>query len=568
MKRFAIPALLAAASFAVYLPTLRFDFVMDDARQIEMMESRFTWSQIPSYFTTDVWSYVNRERANYYRPVFLLWLMLNYQALGLDHAAWHASAVLAHALATLLLYFLARRLTGDETTAAIAALIFGVHPVHLEGVAWVSGATEPLWAMLFFAALLLFVAARQETARLGRARWLRIGSATMFALAVLAKETAAVTPLLIFGYTWLFPESPADTGARRARSALSAAIVYLQIVVVYLGMRLFALGGFAPKVGLWSPKKMIATLPAAAWLYVRELVWPFHLTIFPRVTEAWRPGLGKFAAPVLGSAITLAALVWIWRRSRLAAFCVLLLAVPLLPAFDLRAFPPYDFVHDRYLYVPSAGLCILLALALRKLPSVSQVAATAALVAVLALLTVRESQPWRNAMTLAEHAVSLAPESLPAQSLMASALIQQDRYAEATPWVERVLKVTPGSATMHMTLGLCHLKQSHWSQAAAEFRLVINGLPDNAQSHLCLGMAELEMGQIEDAESHMREAVRLRPHASVQYRGYRFYLADLLERKGDFPSALAQYNAELEEYPDEEWVLDRASALKRKMAGN
>ena len=139
---------------------------MDDARQIEMMESRFTWSQIPSYFTTDVWSYVNRESANYYRPVFLLWLMLNYQTLGLDHAAWHASAVLAHALATLLLFFLARRLTGDETAAAIAALIFGVHPVHVEGVAWVSGATEPLWAMLFFATLLLFVA-RQETARPG-----------------------------------------------------------------------------------------------------------------------------------------------------------------------------------------------------------------------------------------------------------------------------------------------------------------------------------------------------------------------------------------------------------------
>ena len=210
----------------------------------------------------------------------------------------------------------------------------------------------------------------------------------------------------------------------------------------------------------------------------------------------------------------------------------------------------------------------MLALALRKLSSVSQVVVIAALVTVLALFTVRESQPWRNAMTLAEHAVSLAPESLPAQSLMASALDPADRYAEATPWVERVLKVTPESATMHMTLGLCHLKQSHWSQAVAEFRLVITGLPDSAQSHLCLGMAELEMGQIEDAESHMREAVRLRPQASVQYRGYRYYLADLLERKGGLPGALAEYNAELDEYPDEAWVLDRASALKRKIAGN
>src|ERR1700722_14817207 len=91
MKRFAIPALLAAASVAVYLPTLKFDFVMDDARQIEMMESRFTWSQIPSYFTTDVWSYVDNRTANYYRPIFVVWMMLTYQLFGLSHALWHAT---------------------------------------------------------------------------------------------------------------------------------------------------------------------------------------------------------------------------------------------------------------------------------------------------------------------------------------------------------------------------------------------------------------------------------------------------------------------------------------------
>ncbi len=570
MKRFAIPALLAAASVAVYLPTLKFDFVMDDPRQIEMMESRFTWSQIPSYFTSDVWSYVERQNANYYRPVFVLWLMLNYQFFGLDHAAWHASAVVAHALATLLLFFLARRLTGDEIVAGIAALIFAVHPVHLEGVAWVSGATEPLWATLFFATLLMFVAARHDPLP-KRARWMRIGAVAMFTLAVFTKETALVAPLLIFGYAWIFPEREEEPRAKRARSAFAAAIPYLQVVVVYFAMRLFALGRFSPKLVHWSLKRLMVTLPAAVWFYVRELVWPFQLSVFPRVLDAWRPGLGKFVLPVMGSAIAIAVLMWIWRQGRLAAFCTLLMVVPLLPVFDLRVFAPDDFAHDRYLYVPSAGFCILLALGLRKLANVSRIGATAtvaALAGVLAFFTIRESQPWRDALSLAEHAVSVAPDSVPAQRLMASALILHDRYAEATPLVERALRATPESPIMHMSLGLCYLKLGRWSESAAEFRRGLAGIPDSPQGHLCLGMAELEMGENDDAEAHMREAVRLRPRASVQYRGYRAYLADLLERKGDLQGALAEYNAELEEYPDEAWVLERASALKRKMVGH
>jgi hypothetical protein len=62
--------------------------------------------------------------------------------------------------------------------------------------------------------------------------------------------------------------------------------------------------------------------------------------------------------------------------------------------------------------------------------------------------------------------------------------------------------------------------------------------------------------------------IRLRPRASVQYRGYRSYLADLLERKDDLQGALAEYNTEIEGYPDEGWVLERVSELKRKMAVN
>jgi uncharacterized membrane protein len=569
MTRFVIPALLVAASVAVYLPALKFDFVMDDTRQIEMMESRFTWQQIPSYFTTDVWSYVDTRNSNYYRPIFVLWMMLTYQLAGLSHPLWHASAILSHAGATLLLYFLARRLTGESVSAGIAALIFAVDPIHLEGVAWVSGVTEPLCAIFFFATLLCYIASRQEP-DLGRARWWRIGSLAMFAMAIFAKETAVVLPALIFGFVWLFPESPQESSGKRARWAFSATVPYLQVLLVYLGMRYLALGGFSRPMGRWSLPSMIATVPITAWYYTTHLLWPLNLSLFPPLTRVHHLALGNFVLPAMGVAIGIVALLWISLRSPLGAFCSMILVFPLVPALNLRMFPTEDFAHDRYLYIPSAGLCILLAIAFQRWAGswriAAQVALVAPLIAILAFLTIRESRPWKDSMALARHSVEVAPDNAPPRGLLAGALMQDGRYGEALPFLEEGIAAHPESVAAHLATGLAHLKMENWSKAATEFQIVVSGMPQSPQAHLCLGMAELEMGQVSDAEAHMREAVRLRPQRSVQFRGYRYYLADLLERKGDAKGALEEYNRELEEYPDEDWVLDREVALKRRMA--
>jgi protein O-mannosyl-transferase len=579
MKRFVIPALVFAASIAVYLPTLKFDFVYDDPRQIEMMESRFTWSQVPSYFATDVWSYVQDHPTNYYRPIFVVWMLVTYQLFGLSHPLWHATAILVHAIAALLLYFLARRLTGDRVTAGFAALLFALYPVHVEGVAWVSGATEPLCAIFFFATLLCFIASRQEASREQepqRVRWWRIGAVASFTVAVFAKETAVVLPALIFAYALLFPESPRESG-KRARLAFSASIPYLQVLIVYFGMRYFALGGFSRLIGHGSVKSMIATLPLTAWFYIRELLWPVNLSLFPPLSAVWRLSLGNFVLPAIAAALAIAALLWISLRSPLAAFCSMMLVAPMLPVFDLMAFSPEDFVHDRYLYIPSAGICLLLALGLRAIfRSVGEsrrlemqaalIAPVIAIIAILAFLTVRESQPWKDQMTLANHTVALAPDGAMAQQLLASALMFDDRYAEALPLMERLIASHPRNADAHLAVGLAYLKTKNWDKAAAELRIVVTALPQSARAHLCLGMAELELGQVSEAETEMREAIQLRPRTSAQYRQYRSYLADLLERKGDLKGALDEYNRELEEYPDEEGVLDRTVALRKRIA--
>lgn len=102
---FALPVLVLVATAAAYAPALSYDFVLDDGEQIVQSQPRYTWSAVPSYFTTDIWSYTLFVKTNYYRPGFLLWLLLNSKLFGLNTALWHAAAIGLHLAATFLFFF-------------------------------------------------------------------------------------------------------------------------------------------------------------------------------------------------------------------------------------------------------------------------------------------------------------------------------------------------------------------------------------------------------------------------------------------------------------------------------
>ena len=138
-------AVVLALTFAVYIPTLRYQFVHDDRGQIVENPAVHSWHAVPTYFTAQVWAAVMPEElGNYYRPLFLLWLRINDVVFGNQAWGWHLTTILAHVLTTLLVYLLAWRLGIGRDVALLAALIFGLHPAHIEAVAWISGVTEPL----------------------------------------------------------------------------------------------------------------------------------------------------------------------------------------------------------------------------------------------------------------------------------------------------------------------------------------------------------------------------------------------------------------------------------------
>ena len=159
-----------------YIAICRFDFVYDDHQQIEGNPAIRTWERLPSYFTSHLWANAaNEQSSNYYRPLFLIWLRLNYLVFGTHAAGWHATSLLLHLVATLLVYVAARNLLkmsgmeSPQTVAAIAALIFGLHPVHAEPVAWISASSELMVTCFLLGALACYARARMQS---GGGKWM------------------------------------------------------------------------------------------------------------------------------------------------------------------------------------------------------------------------------------------------------------------------------------------------------------------------------------------------------------------------------------------------------------
>src|SRR5579871_3014983 len=178
-----------------YSQVLSAPFVYDDPQQIINNPELRSWNSLPGFFTHHLWVQLNpgQKGSPYYRPIFKVWLLVNYQLFGLKLAPWHVSNILLHLLVVVLVYFLARSLTEDPITAAMAALIFAVHPTHIETVTWLSGITDALAAVFFVGSLLLYLRYRRAPHPAAL-----FGSAALFVLALLGKETCVVLIPIVF----------------------------------------------------------------------------------------------------------------------------------------------------------------------------------------------------------------------------------------------------------------------------------------------------------------------------------------------------------------------------------
>ncbi|MGA8540496.1 MAG: tetratricopeptide repeat protein [Terriglobales bacterium] len=518
--------ILGLVAFVLYSGSLSFEFVWDDHPQIVNNPVIRTWSNLPRAFGSDLWYHVARHQV-YYRPLFVAWSMLNYALFGLRPWGWHLGAVVLHAGAVAAVFWMAQRLGLEYWTAALAALIFALHPIHIEPVAWVSAASDTMVTMFVAMAFAAYLNTREKRdsgqTQTKRMTWW-IASLVLLACALLTKEMAVVFSALVGIYAWLYPAQQKKENPSPGRRFLAAgletapyAVVTLAYVLLRKHVLLHATGQFDPNHGVMDVAR---TLPLVLSVYLRQLLVPMGMTALyytPYVTTATA---SQILLPVLAIG---AALVGLWRWNRgegnsTVAFAGLWLLIGLAPALYLRNFGNGDFVRDRYMYLPSIGFAILAAIGLRRLPSIKAWSARTVQCCVVVLMcsgyvcaSIAQQVYWGNDLLLLVRGQSLYPGNPYAVAGLAKEYSQMGAHDRAIELARSVVKDHPEYGYGPLALAEAYIHAGRFEEGRVWLDRVD---PDYAKSEVGMaGVAGLygQMGDYDRALALCAEILEKEP---------------------------------------------------------
>ena len=552
--------LACAAAALFYVATLAFGFVYDDIPQIVSNPAIRAWNSVPQYFTAHVWSAIYPNTAgNYYRPLFLVWLRLNYAIFVTNPWGWHLSSVLCHVVATALVLRLALKLTTDRMTAFFCALIFALHPAHVENVAWVSGVTDSLATCFLLGSILLLLTAEH------RMLW-RIGSLVLFALALLSKEVAIILPIFLFVFGLLAKERNDSTQTSRLSHAVRLTLPYVLVLLAYVVARYFALHGWSQSTIPLKWTQVLLTWPSVLWFYTRHLLFPFRTSEFYSLDYVSHFSIASVLWPLVLGGASISA-VWFLMRSISGAderskvvtrISWVLIILPLIPILDLRSLTAGDIVHDRYLYLSSVGLSLMIAIAIRVLLRdrlVLQVVAVGAIATFLGGVTVAEQMQWRDDVALYTRGIESAPNNLTVRDNLGNALL--DKHPEkAVPLYLEVLKRNPRFWRSNYNLGLAYYKLGEYQKAEACLQQAIRIDPSDGDEYIYLALSEVRLQKLQQAKQYAESAIARNPNG----RGYHAVLGTISEMTGDRENAIRELHKEISLHPDN---LPAAAELKR-----
>ena len=395
-------ALLLAAAILPNLRTLGMGFFADD----------FGLLRAAALLNTPLDVFQRLPLRIFYRPMSLLVWWLGLHLWGGAALGYHLFSVALHTGNTALVYLLARRYTKGVFSATMGALLFALHPVHVEATSWPSA--QPDLLCTGFVLLSMLCLERYLTATSSRQRSLALTAGlAAFLLAVLSKETAAVLPGVVLVRLLVIPDQ------KRWGRALTLTGAYALTAAAYLGLRFAVLGphwlgGYGVDVGGSQ-----AGLSPAPLLLLGELLFPLHITLINAVLS---PYLWLLAVVLAG-----AALIWFMRNlvfvswSHLALYAAYLL-VPTIPIAMAGLMVGEEMANSRYAYLPSVGLAFLFGeiCARRGRRPARSRAACLAIVCAAAVLSFWYVEPWRGAARFRDHLlaegvriVNSLPESPP-----------------------------------------------------------------------------------------------------------------------------------------------------------
>jgi hypothetical protein len=484
----AMLAAILVATIAIYLPSLRNGWVSDDWPEFVDNKLIHNWSFVWNSFRYDSWWFhapYALPQSAFYRPLQNVWFAANTALFGTNPAAWHLARIALHAITVMLCFRVAQLIAGDVATGLLAAAIFAVMPAHVGGVVWASAIPEPL-STTFELSAMLFLIGRKP----GWSRGLFI-ALLLYACATLSHESAILFPLIVFAYVFLFEGDAAGTRLRIA-SAVRTCAPFVVVLIAYMCARLNALGlhflfgdpsttsaaisqGFILSKPHYSPGQILMTLPAVLIAYLAVLALPAMAG--PTHAVEWTTHLAPIVFASLAALLILAtaALMLAWRTSkrRIYLFCAVWSLLTIAPALNLNAL--WTLVEDRYLYAPSFGWSLAVAVAVLQIAAAGSTARKAVGVAMAVLLalyvasTLRTESYWRDDLAYAQRCVEIAPHRPDYRLRLANAMNKAGDPEGAARELQVGTTLDPNDVHLHLRLAQQYQEMGRQLEFMREF---------------------------------------------------------------------------------------------------
>ena len=436
-----------------------------------------------------------------YHPLTLLTLSANYYYGGLNPFSFHLVNLLLHLANTALVFLLIKKLTFSDILACITALIFGLHPVHVEAVAWVASRKDLQYAFFYLLALLSY------ESFLRNHQWRYYAGALILGIVAIFSKGMAVS--LVFSLVLI--DYVAGRSFIEKRLWLEKLPFFaLSLAFGVINVLAQQARGYIPSSGSMSPlTERLLTASYALGMYLFNFFIPIRLCAYHPYPVM---GLQEIILGVVTVVVVTAVIILALRHSRLALFSLLFFLANI--ALVLQVVPVSTFIiADRYNYISSIGLCLLVALGVRYTGFKSRSAAVVSailLVTVLTLMgwsTFKRCQTWKNSLTIWTDVLSVYPRAVLALQERAFEHYVYGKYDAADRDLTLALEQAPYRPELHLLRGVTRSRMNNISAALSDLNMAIGLDPRNIKAYISRGLILFNQQDLNQAMEDFTKAI-------------------------------------------------------------
>jgi tetratricopeptide (TPR) repeat protein len=558
---FVVCSLLALVTLACYWPVTTHKFIdIDDHQYIydnPQVKAGLTWSGV-------LWAFRSGHASNWH-PLTWISHMTDCQLYGLNPAGHHLTNLLFHIADTLLLFLLLQRMTGSLWRSACVAALFAWHPLHVESVAWASERKDVLSTFFFLLTLWAYVryaevqsqdSASSDTQHATRntphASRYYVLSLCLLALGLMSKPMLVTLPfvLLLLDFWPLqrlrLPAYSSTLWPLVREKLPFFALALAASVVTYLVQRT---GGAVSSLDLLPLQSRIANALVVYVRYLSHSLWPAQLAVLYPYSRHLPVG-----AVIAAGLLLIGLSSWFVLRARRQPFLVvgwLWYLGTLVPTIGLVQVGCQSMA-DRYMYIPSIGLFVLIVWGVDALlgawPHKRYLLAAAATLAFAGCLACTWDllKCWQDSEKLYRHAIAATPDNYIAYDGLGNALGASGKSEEALACYTEAVRLKPSYPEAQYDLGTTLMKRGKLEEAVQHLTAALKNNPAFAHAHINLGKALLEQGNLAAAADHLSKAVRLTPEDAEAH----YNLGTVLFMQGKTDEAVVCFSEALRLRPD------------------